>query len=108
MLLSVSNNLVSAHENGRCPCPLLLSSQPEHSPNHCSMLLDVKQDIVISEDNKLPRQKIKLDVTDQLKVVTKNISDMGHLTEKYGIQDDQAKPQKGATNTVKKKEIPTK
>ena len=56
----------------------------------------------------MPSQKTKVNNTYHLKTKAKNISDMGHLTEKYGIQEDQAKPQKGATETVKRKEIPIK
>jgi hypothetical protein len=60
------------------------------------------------KDNKLPNdKKIPIDIN-RMKTVSKNISDMGHLTEKYGIREKQAKPQKGATGSRKKKEMPTK
>ena len=37
-----------------------------------------------------------------MKTAAKNFSDMGHLAEKYGIQEEQAMPQKGATDPLKK------
>lgn len=50
----------------------------------------------------MPSKKTKQNNIDHLKTRAKNISDMGHLTEKYGIQAKPAMPQKGATDPLKK------
>jgi hypothetical protein len=52
---------------------------------------------------KLPIKKNKQNNIDHLKTTAKNCSDMGHLTEKYGIQEEQAMPQEGEPDPLKKK-----
>ena len=47
----------------------------------------------------MPNKKTKQTNIDHLKTTAKNLSDMGHLTEKYGIQEKQAV----ATDPLKKK-----
>ena len=47
----------------------------------------------------MPDKKTKQTNIDHPKTSTKNLSDMGHLTEKYGIQEKQA----AATDSLKKK-----
>lgn len=59
--------------------------------------------MVHSENEELPSQKAKLSNIDCLKTPAENTPYMGHLTEKYGIQETQPKLQKGATNSLVKK-----
>src|ERR1700752_2926128 len=67
------------------------------------MLLRSEACILSSENEKLPVKKKRQNNTDHPKTTVKNLSEMGHLTEKYGIQEEQAIPREGEPGPPKRK-----